>query len=140
MDNTLAINYANACNAYLCAFCRKHGYSENDPETFWVSNNVGGVVCVSDLFISMQTIIDDIEMNAPEDELIKWYDYCIVIASISEDIATPSFSNWLKGCPRMSQGEIDTLIGLKGKVHSAELALMDEINNYKENSNENSTS
>lgn len=36
-------NYEDACNAYLRAFCQKHGYDEDDAVNSWAAGDVGGI-------------------------------------------------------------------------------------------------
>jgi hypothetical protein len=59
-------NYEDACNAYLRAFCQKHGYDEDDAVNSWAAGDVGGIASVGDEFVNMDTIIADIDMQAPE--------------------------------------------------------------------------
>ena len=43
-------NYEDACNAYLRAFCQKHGYDEDDAVNSWAAGDVGGIASVGDEF------------------------------------------------------------------------------------------
>lgn len=38
----LRLNYNEACNAYLMAFCEKHGFDYADAARSWVGGDVGG--------------------------------------------------------------------------------------------------
>lgn len=91
-------NYENACNAYLKAFCDKHGF-DYDP-TAWVGNDVGSWVDIADYCIDINIIRLDIDRNAPEDEFVKWYDYYLRLGMLK---ANPiNYDNWLKGCPPLA--------------------------------------
>lgn len=103
--------YNLGCIEYLRLFCEKHGFDYEDTKDSWVGNEVGGVACVGDYFVSMDTIIADIEMNATEDEFIKWYDYSLVANEFG--LVVPNFKSWVKGCPRTSEETIERLRKLK---------------------------
>lgn len=89
-------NYENACNAYLKAFCEKHDFSIEDA--FWVGDDVGGILNVGDMDFDMATIRIDIDEDASEEELIKWYDYILEASTFK--LPTPNFHAWIHGCPR----------------------------------------
>lgn len=103
--------FAKGCNEYLRLFCEKHDFDFEDAKQGWVGSEVGGIVCCADYYVGMQTIIDDIEMDAPEEEFIKWYDYCLDADNL--DIASPSYKHWLKGYPRMREETINRLKNLR---------------------------
>lgn len=88
-------NYIKACNDYLFNFCVKHGfdYEPND----WIAGEPS-VIEIADLFISLSDMITDIEMDAPVDEYIKYYDYSMDCHYA--DIPCMNYENWLKGAPR----------------------------------------
>ena len=90
--------YTDACNAYLKAFCEKHEfYGLDSPETYWI-DEPGGVANCGDLTFDMDTIITDIDKEAPEEELMKWYDYTLEASEFN--LTIPNFKHWLMGCPR----------------------------------------
>lgn len=115
--------YNRGCNAYLQLFCDKHGYDYEDAKDSWVANEVGGIVCVNDYFVDMQTIIDDVDLPATEDEFLKWYDYCLEAAEFG--LTTPNYKSWVKGCPRTSKESFDNLRAIK---HNLERAIEIEKN------------
>ena len=98
-NKDLQENYKNACNAYLKVFCAKHDYSfEKD---MWVGNEPGTVAACGDEFFNMETIKIDIDKNAPEEELLKWYSYTLEADEFHLPI--PNYNHWLMGCPRTSE-------------------------------------
>ena len=109
--------FVKGCNEYLRLFCEKHDFDYEEAKESWVANCVGDVTCVGDIFVGMQTIIADIEMDAPEDEFIKWYDYNLVAHEFG--FTTPNFESWLKGCPRVSQESFDKLEAIKKDLEDA---------------------
>lgn len=126
-------NYDNACNAYLKAFCEKHDF-EYDPRE-WIAGDPGGTACVGDFYVGMSDILTDIDRDAPEDEYVKYYDYCLRVGSIAGgELTIPSYDSWLRGCPRMDEGQIKRLEELQQDIRSAEANLkveVDRMNNLK---------
>ena len=118
MSKELAREYfVKGCNEYLRLFCEKHDFDYEEAKESWVANCVGDVTCVGDIFVGMQTIITDIEMDAPEEEFIKWYDYNLVAHEFG--FTTPNFDSWLRGCPRVSDEAFKKLQGLKNDLDDA---------------------
>lgn len=122
----LRLNYNEACNAYLLAFCEKHGCDyELDA---WVANDPGGIAEIADMFVAMSDIITDIDRDAPEEEYVKYYDYCLRVGSIAGgELKTPNYDNWLRGCPRMNEEQIKRLEELQQDIRSAEANLKVEV-------------
>lgn len=98
-------NYAVACNAYLQAFCSKHGFDYDD--TFWVANQPGTIAQIADYSVDMSVITTSIDEDAPADEFFRWYDY--TLDALDLNLAVPNFHSWLHGCPRASGEEIASL-------------------------------
>ena len=118
--------FVKGCNEYLRLFCEKHDFDYEEAKESWVANCVGDVTCVGDIFVGMQTIITDIEMDAPEEEFIKWYDYNLVANEFG--FTTPNFESWLKGCPRVSEETFKKLQGLKNDLDNAVLEEQERLN------------
>ena len=109
--------FVKGCNEYLRLFCEKHDFDYEEAKESWVANCVGDVTCVGDIFVGMQTIITDIEMDAPEEEFLKWYSYNLVANEFG--FTTPNFESWLRGCPRVSEETFKKLQGLKKDLEDA---------------------
>ena len=118
--------FEKGCNEYLRLFCEKHDFDYEEAKESWVANCVGDVTCVGDIFVGMQTIIADIEMDAPEEEFIKWYDYNLVAHEFGFN--TPNFESWLRGCPRVSEDTFKKLQGLKNNLDNAILEEQARLN------------
>lgn len=126
-------NYDKACYAYLMAFCEKHGFDYADAARNWVGGDVGGITECADYIVRMDDIITDIDMDAPEDEYVKYYDYCLRVGSIAGgELKTPNYESWLRGCPRMDEEQIKRLEELQQDIRSAETVLKAEINKMNE--------
>ena len=122
-DN-LKKNYENVCNGYLVAFYKKHGFDFKDAR--WIADRPGEIAEVADYCVDMQTIIDDINLDAKEDEFIKWYDYCQEMQFLGAE-TTPNFMSWINGCPRKSESEIKHLKLLHKRVEELKNELINEI-------------
>lgn len=122
--------FEKGCNEYLRLFCEKHDFDFEDAKNSWVGNKVGDIVCVGDYFIGMETIITDIEMDAPEKEFGEWYFY--ILDAHEFNFSTPNFKSWLLGCPRASEETFAKLRGLKANLNEC-------INEEKKRLKENET-
>ena len=121
----LRLNYNEACNDYLLAFCEKHGY-DYEPDA-WVANDPGGIAEIADMFVTMADIITDIDRDVPEDEYVKYYDYCLRVGSIAGgELTVPNYENWLRGCPRIDEERIKRLEELWQDIRNAEATLKAE--------------
>lgn len=124
----LRLNYNEACNAYLLAFCEKHGY-DHEPDA-WAANDPDGIAEIADMFVAMSDIITDIDRDAPEEEYVKYYDYCLRVGSIAGgELTVPNYDSWLRGCPRMDEEQIKRLEELQQDIRNAEMVLKEEIDN-----------
>ena len=104
---TLKTNWEKAANDYLEAFCSKHDFDFKDA--YWVGDDTGGTACIEDYyFIDMRTIIFDIQLDAPGEEFMKWYDYGAELGALGVE-RLPDFRQWLQGCPRKTEAEIAEL-------------------------------
>ena len=121
-------NFEKAANDYLKAFCKKHEY-DYDPLD-WVGGEAGTIVCVADYYVDMQTIRDDIDMDAQEKEFLAWYDYCIEVHQF--DAYPLNFRSWLRGCPRRSQEEIEHLKGLQARIDELREQLEREVKKHND--------
>lgn len=121
-------NYDKACNAYLMAFCEKHEFDYADVARSWVGGDVGGITLCADYCVGMSDIITDIDMDAPEEEYVKYYDYCLRVGSIANgELKTPNYDSWLRGCPRIDEEQIRRLEDLQQDIRKAEAVLKEEI-------------
>lgn len=104
--------YTRGCTQYLALFCAKHGYGYGD--TAWVADEVGGLAVIGDYYVDMRTIITDLDMCAPEEEFLSWYDYCLEAHDLGID--SPNYSSWLSGCPRIPEERLQHLRELRAQL------------------------
>lgn len=115
--NLLKQQYIDACNAYLEAFCEKHGFDYGEAANSWVANVVGDACMIGDYFVSFEEIKTDIDMDATKDEYWSYYDYSLEAHELGFNC--PNYSNWLRGCPRLSEEQIKSLRKAKNRVYEA---------------------
>lgn len=123
-------NYEHFCNEYLRLFCRKHEFDFEESKDGWVANDIGSVVSVGDLFFNMATIRTDIDHDAPEPELMKWYEYSLEVGAL--DLPGCNFLSWLRGCLRISETDLSRFRELSKKKEEAERIFLDSVRDYKE--------
>lgn len=115
-------NYDDACNAYADAFCEKHGWYKpgESATTFWVADEPGGILNIGDTAFSMQTILTDIDEDAPENEVLNWDDYCSEVWDVmGHGHEVPNFHSWLHGCPRISEDVLQHIREQKKRLKKA---------------------
>lgn len=120
--------YEDGCNAYLQLFCEKHEFDFEDAKDCWVGGNVGSITECGDYFVDMWTMIDDIELNAPEDAFFKWYEYCLRANEFDLDV--PNFKSFIKGCPITTEETFKRLESIKNEL---KIAIKRENNKIKQN-------
>lgn len=122
-------NYEDACQAYLKAFCQKHGYDYDDAVSSWDFDGRRGIVSVGDEVVSIDDIIIDIDTEAPKGAYAEWYNYCLRISSISSKLSinTPNYERWLDGCLRKTEENIAALEAGLERVSEAKRMLQEEI-------------
>lgn len=125
---TLQTMYRNACNNYLEAFAEKHGFGMEDCE--WVCDDPGGIATVGDYYVGMQTLTDDIDLDAPEAEFLRWYDYDLSCTELG--LPSCNFRSWLAGCPRHSDDTFSRLRTLRQEVDDARIRLETAIEEEKQ--------
>lgn len=126
---SLRSEYEVVVHKYCETFAEKH---EFDYAPFdWVAGDVGGVIELGDYCFSFNDIRTDIDRDASIDEIFSWYNHCMRLHTISEDIPTPNYRSWLSGCPRLDEDQIQRLEDAHQAVLNAEAVLRQEINIVK---------
>lgn len=84
----------------------------------------------------MADMLTDIDRDAPEEEYIKYYDYCMLVGAIANgELEIPNYDSWLRGCPRLDEEQIARLEELQRDIRDAELHLrvaIERLNNIKQ--------
>lgn len=69
--NRLKSNFKEICNRYLEEFCNRHDYAYH-PED-WIGGEVGGIIEIADMFVTMDNIRYDVDNDIPTDKFSDWY-------------------------------------------------------------------
>lgn len=138
MSKLLKSKYQELVKEYTDAFCEKMYGEPTCDIDFWVGGDVGGVICIGDDYWSFDTIRKTVDNSYDPKQVFAWYDYCVEIGEISHDIKTPNLDNWIGGCPRLSEGELENLRKLNDKVREAHENLqiaVEELKNLNKKGN-----
>lgn len=103
-------DFENAVHSYMIRFCDKHG-CYYDP-TFWVGNNIGGVVCVDDMFLDFEDIRYDIETEQPKRNIKDWYNYTseqLKLQTYTDDIPQVNYKSWCMGLRPYNQEQLQKI-------------------------------
>lgn len=117
-------NYEDAVNAIIDEFKKKQEFDSN--EGYWIGNQIGEVYDFGDtMTFDFHDILADIKENANKGEIINWRNYMLRIWSINNMaggilLHEVNYRNWIKGCPRLTNEELDT-------IENKWKALVDEI-------------
>lgn len=118
--------YNKVVEEYCIEFCKKYDFDDYDA-SMWVSDDIGGVLCVSDYFINFSDIKYCIDNNVSWKDFVRWYDYCIDLGMIDTSLPMPNLNSWIHGCPRMSLDDINRLKSAKEAVEEAKRRFEEEV-------------
>ena len=96
MNDILKHTWKVVCNEYLQEFCRRHGYSY-EPD-MWVANNPGTIVCVNDMFVSMEDVRYDVDNCIDIDCFEAWYWKSVDVYSLTGQ-KYMNYSSFCQGAP-----------------------------------------
>ena len=73
-------NYETACNDYIKELCKRYDWCYEDG--WWVSNEIGGTFCTSDIeySLSMNDIKSLVDENVDFKIFSEWWDYNLVMS------------------------------------------------------------
>lgn len=103
--------YEESVNDIIDEFKKKHEF--NVTEGYWIGDEVGGVYDFGDtLTFDFRDIFLDIKENTHKGEIEKWQEYNLRIWSVNNMVGGVflkeiNYRSWLKGCPRLSERELD---------------------------------
>ncbi len=52
-------------------------FEDNDPEYWWVANEIGGIFNYADFYLNFSDILTCYKLGISTEQLINWYDYCL---------------------------------------------------------------
>jgi hypothetical protein len=120
------LEWENLTNKLTSRFLYDY-FDDVDPDYWWVSNDVGGVLNYGDYFINFDTILTCYKLEITFEQFISWYDFCLENQSVNISLAKYILS------PReRKETEEKHLAELKNRVELAEKEFkkaMDEYSN-----------
>lgn len=128
MEKSLKEQYEMLVDKYLQAFCKKHEFDYEDAKFSWVGDDRGGICMIADYFISFDCMRIDIDSNAKKGQFESWYDYNLMAEDLG--ITSPNYANWVAGCPRIPQKEMEKLSWRKTKIDNLRTDLEEDIKQY----------
>lgn len=76
MKETLQ-NYYNACEQVRVVFEQKYFGVKEDIESWWVGDDVGGVLYINDHFFNLSTMIDFLRHRYSQKMMFDYYEYAL---------------------------------------------------------------
>lgn len=120
--NTLNQKFNALCEEYRKAFVEYYFTEEEGGEpagSWWISDEPGGVLCVNDdVFFGFDEMRYCVDNDVEYEDLMEWYDYTLRLGLIDQEIPTPNFNSWLKGCPRFSETQLEEIEERKQKIQA----------------------
>ena len=115
------------CNEYLKEFCDKHEW-QYEPD-MWVAGNIGTIVMIGDMFVSMNNIRYDIDNNVPTDYFEKWYWKSIEINELTDGAENyMNYENYCKEAPDYwTEERVQKIRASKKRVEEAKNELLKAI-------------
>ena len=121
MEKSLKEQYDELANAYAQKFCEIYGFEDYDTHmSIWVADDPGEIACIGDYYIGYNEIRYCVDNQIGWETFDSWYHYRLDCGMIDHDISTPNLDSWVKGCPRMSEEDLEELRKSKLRMHQAE--------------------
>ena len=105
-------------------------FDDLDPDYWWVSNDVGGVLNYGDYFFSFDTILTCYKLEITFEQLISWYDFCLSNQSVNISLA-----KYILSPQERKEAEEKHLAELKNRVELAEKEFQKAIDEYTSKNN-----
>ena len=102
-----------------------HYFDDLDPDYWWVSNDVGGILNYGDYFFSFDTILTCYKLDISFEQFISWYDFCLSNQSVNISLA-----KYLLSPQERKEAEEKHLKELKNRVELAEKEFQKAMDEY----------
>ena len=123
------LEWENLTNKLTSRFLYDY-FDDVDPDYWWVSNDVGGVLNYGDYFFSFDTILTCYKLDITFEQLINWYDF-----SLSNQSVNISLAKYILSPQERREAEKKHLEELKGRVELAEKEFKKAIEEYTSKNN-----
>ena len=88
-------------------FAEKHNLPRYDGRDTYFVDEFCDTCILGDYAFGMQTMIEDLTDDLPEEDLLRWYDYtCDYMEVFGSVDGCPNFRVWCQGAPRVELGPI----------------------------------
>ena len=125
INDILKHTWEVVCNKYLQEFCRRHGYSY-EPD-MWVANNPGTIVCIHDMFVSMEDIRYDVDNCIDIDCFEVWYCKSFEVYELTGQ-KYMNYSSFCQGAPdKWTEERLNSIREAQKRVVEAKQNLEKEI-------------
>lgn len=100
-------------------------FDDVNPDYWWVSNDVGGILNYGDYFINFDTILTCYKLDITFEQFISWYDFCLSNQSVNISLA-----KYLLSPQERKEAEEKHLEELKNRVELAEKEFKKALDEY----------
>ena len=105
-------------------------FDDVNPDYWWVSNDVGGILNYGDYFFSFDTILTCYKLDITFEQFINWYDFCLENQSVNISLA-----KYILSPQERREAEEKHLTELKERVELAEKEFQKAIDEYTSKNN-----
>ena len=123
------LEWENLTNKLTSRFLYDY-FDDVDPDYWWVSNDVGGVLNYGDYFFSFDTILTCFKLEITFEQFISWYDFCLDNQSVNISLA-----KYILSPKERKEAEEKHLKELKNRVELAEKEFQKAIDEYTSKNN-----
>ena len=113
MEMTLKEEFEQIANKYANKLVEMYFFEKDcdKPYFYWVSDEAGSILAVSDYYFNFDDIRYIVDNNVPFDTWLDWYDYNLAITDL--DIKAPNLKSWYVGCPRLTKEQLVNMFRLR---------------------------
>lgn len=118
------LEWENLTNKLTSRFLYDY-FDDVNPDYWWVSNDVGGVLNYGDYFFSFDTILTCYKLDITFEQFISWYDFCLENQSVNISLA-----KYILSPKERREAEEKHLAELKERVEVAEKEFKKALGEY----------
>ena len=118
------LEWENLTNKLTSRFLYDY-FDDVDPDYWWVSNDVGGVLNYGDYWFDFNTVLTCYKLNITFEQLINWYDF-----SLSNQPDNISLAKYILSPQERKEAEEKHLEELKGRVELAQKEFNKALDEY----------
>ena len=100
-------------------------FDDVNPDYWWVSNDVGGILNYGDYFFSFDTILTCYKLDISFEQFISWYDFCLINQAVNISLA-----KYILSPKERKEAEEKHLAELKNRLELAEKEFEKALDEY----------